>query len=117
MGTNFYAFNERITEGTDLHEGLHIGKNSGGWVFNFQAHENLRTVKDYKDFLRDKVIYDEYEREIPYNEFWVIVEYSKEEDHFGVPYSYSNPPSDEPRSKWYNEWEDEGYMFTETEFY
>ena len=60
MGTNFYAFNERITEGTDLHEGLHIGKNSGGWVFNFQAYSNLRTAEDFRNFLKDKVIYDKH---------------------------------------------------------
>ena len=111
MGTNYYAFNERITEGTEVDSGLHIGKDSAGWVFNFQAHENLKTVKEYKEFLKNKVIYDEYGREIPYNEFWVIVAYSKSEDC----YSCSNLSS-EVMFEWLNEWEDEGYTFTDVEF-
>ena len=117
MGTNYYAFNERIAEDSDLHEGLHIGKNSGGWVFNFQAYENLKTTEDFRNFLRDKIIYDEYHREVPVEEFWSIVESSKEEDIFGKPWSYSNPPDNELRCRWYDEWEDEGYMFSNVEFY
>lgn len=117
MGTNYHAFDKRVQEDVNLHEGLHIGKNSGGWVFNFQAYSNLRTAEDYRNFLRDKIIYDEYYREVPVEEFWSIVESSKEEDHFGKPWSYSNPPDDEPGQRWYNEWEDEGYTFTEAEFY
>lgn len=116
MGTNYYVFDERIAEETSVDSGLHIGKDSAGWVFNFQAYENLRTTKDYRNLLRGKVIYNEYREEVPYEEFWMIVESSKEEDHFGKPWSYSNLPDDEPRCRWFNEWEDEGFMFTEVEF-
>ena len=118
MGTNYYVFDERITEETNVDSGLHIGKNSAGWGFNFEAHKGLRTVKAYKKFLKGKVIYNEYDDEIPYDEFWDIVKDSKEKDYYGRrPYSYSNPdPNSSSCRNYYTEWEDEGYMFTSVEF-
>ena len=117
IGTNYYYFKERVTEETDLHEGTHIGKNSAGWVFHFEAHPNLKTVEDYKKLLKNGVIYDEYEREIPYDEFWNIVKSSKEEDHFGKPWSFSNLPENENRDTCFDDWQDEGYDFTNVEFF
>lgn len=116
MGSNYYAFDERITETTDFNEGLHIGKNSCGWVFHFESHykPKLKTVQDYREFLKEKVIYDEYDREISYEEFWSIVEDSKKLFNGSPPYVLIDPnyPNDYTRDSWV----DEGFAFTESEF-
>ena len=117
MGTNYYAINKRIDNIEDLDLGLHIGKNSCGWVFNFEAHSNpeLKSIQNYKDYLKEKFIYDEYAREIPYKEFWEIVESSKESFNSRDPYVLTD--EEEPfRHAWYNEWVDEGFAFSEAEF-
>ena len=63
IGTNFYWFKEEQKEDFEHHEGLHIGKRSCGWVFHFQAHHEpfLHSFNDYKKFLKQGYIYDEYE--------------------------------------------------------
>ena len=43
MGTNYYHYKEKIKESNEnSNEGLHIGKNSWGWVFHFEAHKVTR---------------------------------------------------------------------------
>lgn len=118
MGTNYYWFKDRINEAALIDSGLHIGKDSAGWVFNFEAHKGLRTTKAYKEFLKEGFIYDEYGREFSYKEFLGVLEDSKEKDYFGRrPYSYSNPDPNESNCRnYYTEWEDEGYMFTVGDF-
>ena len=114
MGTNYYWFKEEPDEKEDVLTGLHIGKNSCGWVFNFEAHSSpkLRTVQDYREFLKEGYIYDEYAREISYNEFWDIVESSKELFNGEPPYVLVDPNyPHEPYG-----YEDEGFAFSEGDF-
>ena len=74
MSTNYYWYKEAQWEGSK-EEGLHIGKNSCGWSFHFQAHEdpfqryNLTSYKAWKEFLKEGFIYDEYGEFIPYKKF------------------------------------------------
>ena len=36
MGTNYYL----VANGPSVHEPIHIGKNSDGWLFHFQSQNN-----------------------------------------------------------------------------
>ena len=115
MGTNFYLHFHR----SDVElgkEGIHIGKNSCGWVFHFEAHNNpcLKTVKDMKAFTKLGFIYDEYEVEHTYEGFWDIVARSKESFNGRAPYVLEDPEHPEPPI--FPSWEDEGFAFTEGDF-
>lgn len=116
MGTNYYWFKKRIHEGAE--GGLHIGKNSAGWVFHFEAHEypRLKTVQDYKEFLKKGFIYNEYDEKIPYNEFWEIVEDSVEDCYDRPPYSFVNLPKGEEDILSLRGWMSEDYMFSMGDF-
>lgn len=122
MGTNYYHFKEKIKEGDFPEGGLHIGKNSAGWVFHFEAHEypRLKTAQDYQEFLKEGVIYNEYDEEVSYEEFWKIVEESKEDYYGKPPYDFENLPEDGNTSSFpligIAEWMDEGFMFTANDF-
>lgn len=72
MGTNYYArTTDDVAEG---HEGLHIGKYSGGWDFLFQAHPDLG-LNDCESWFKHLSqpgveIYAESGYTIPLDEFW-----------------------------------------------
>ena len=118
MGINFYWFKERVTELADVSDGLHIGKKSAGWVFHFEAHKNpkLRTVKDYEEFLRKGMIYNEYNKEISYKDFWQIVEASKLPYNGRSPYVLHDNEKVSDFNEFFPSWENEGLAFTEWEF-
>lgn len=73
MGTNFYV-EDNVCEHCGRKDILHIGKRSCGWKFNFQWHPHLTTLQEYKEFLKDKTILDEYDRTYTYDEFWHEIE-------------------------------------------
>ena len=117
IGTNYYWFEKERKKNQLTEEGLHIGKDSCGWVFNFQVHNslNLTAVEAYKEFTKKGYIYNEYDELIPYNDFWKIVEDSKLPWNDGkVPYSYDSPNVD--RMFDVEEYMNEGYMFTNCDF-
>ena len=123
MGTNFYHFSDQVGAPTLMETGLHIGKFSGGWVFHFQAYEKpeLKTVAQYKEFLKEGVIYNEYNEKVSYKEFWELVESSLKSDPWdpAPPYSFDNLPEDDKISAHLSgieEWMNSGFMFTETIF-
>lgn len=85
MGTNYYVVRNRPT--TD--DPIHIGKNSYGWLFLFEAHNDTwadppiiwNTFDQVKEWLKkytidstDYVIIDEYDEIVPYDEFVSMVE-------------------------------------------
>lgn len=81
MGTNYYIKKkERKVKEPDLH----IGKNSWGWQFSFQAYEaddyygtpELKSKEQWLEyiFLNSDSIYDEYNENISFNEFLEILE-------------------------------------------
>ena len=118
MGTNYYFFKERKKKKEEPEAGLHIGKNSYGWVFNFQAHlkERLMSYEEWKEYTKDGFIYDEYGSSIPYEIFWKYVEISKEPDiDREEPWSYYNYPegNDLEVSACYM---NNGFMFTNCDF-
>lgn len=118
MGTNFYALKHRIKKSEDLYNGLHIGKNSCGWVFHFQAYHkpNIVRVKQMKKVTFKCFIYDEYGEEYTYEDFWNIVEDSLVPDVDGRPnYVLVDPEYPHVISP-FVEWEDEGFAFTLSDF-
>ena len=115
MGTNFYLHFHRSDIECNI-EGIHIGKNSAGWVFHFEAQSRplIRDVKAMKALTKLGFIYDEYGKEYTYNDFWQLVEDTKE-PYFGRdPYVLNDPENPEPA--WFKRWEDEGFCFSEGEF-
>lgn len=75
MGTNYYA-----DLGPNEYNGdrvlIHLGKNSAGRRFSIQANKfyMYKNWNEMKTWLRDKVIINEYDMEIDYNEFVELVE-------------------------------------------
>lgn len=62
MGTNYYATLPPCPHCGRTDERVHIGKSSAGWCFSLQTHTSLgiNTLDDWKRYLADKVITDEY---------------------------------------------------------
>ena len=117
IGTNFYWFKEKQKEDFEHHEGLHIGNRSCGWVFHFQAHHEpfLHSFNDYKKFLKQGYIYDEYDRYIPYKDFIKAVKDTKKSDDGEAPWDFNNCPDSE-KYQLCEEWMNEGYMFSVGDF-
>ncbi len=78
------------------HRGVHIGKSSAGWLFNFQdqdivqddVHIKWHSYEDVMSFLEEWVenkkiftIIDEYDREISYPEFKDFVDTKQSDPH------------------------------------
>jgi hypothetical protein len=101
--------------------GMHIGLNSGGWVFGFRAYPeyNIRSWKEWKEFILDNdlIIMDEYGVIHPLDYFEQIVESSKTWNHkpakshhdiYGFKLSSNRIPT-----SWRD---DDGYDFGDYEF-
>lgn len=90
MGTNYYATPQPCPHCGRTDERVHIGKSSVGWVFALMTHPDIgiNTLDDWKAYLVDKVITDEYGRNHTVDELLaVIVERSwrKRPDVSGAP--------------------------------
>jgi hypothetical protein len=93
MGTNYYAI-PKVTDITKIEmklcidkedfttlrdlipKEIHIGKSSGGWkfLFNHNGWKYYKDLESLKEFLSLNKIFDEYDREIAFEEFWEMVE-------------------------------------------
>ena len=120
MGTNYYFFREKMKENEFCDNGLHIGKNSWGWVFNFEGYpdKGITTVQDWRNLTKEGYIYNEYDEEISYEDFWKLVEETKEPMPDGKEkYVLTDPTQDpSPIDLSIPMWKDEGYGFTGWEF-
>jgi hypothetical protein len=76
MSTNYYVKQTTCDHCGHTPEEAHIGKNSAGWEFVFQATEKCRCYEDWCDSLQNKIIVDEYGREVSFEEFYRIVQNS-----------------------------------------
>lgn len=77
MGTNYYAkTGKQITVTCDcgfehlIDEELHIGKKSYGWKFTLHIipEQGINELEDWRAILKTSQIYDEYGREISYDD-------------------------------------------------
>ena len=82
MGSNFYLYTNFCPTCGHPRKVYHIGKNSWGWVFHFQEihgfHVPVTNLEDMKTFTKQGIIKDEYDNEVSYDEFWEMVEETKE---------------------------------------
>ena len=82
MGTNYYHRTE-VCEKCGRYDDRHIGKSSGGWLFNFRGYPpdewqpSRPVIKSYQDWLAilesGGEIYDEYNRKVTLDEFKRVV--------------------------------------------
>ncbi len=130
MGTNYYVATN-ICECCNRRDEMHIGKQSWGWAFSFRGYRSeydeapiIESWRDWKAYLRDKQIVDEYGDPVNYDVFVDLVE------GIGSP-SYTNPENGhknlshneagkKDKYPWFNpdhDWDDEfGYSFSDREF-
>lgn len=124
MGTNYYVIKNKCECCKRYDQEYHIGKASGGWAFSFQGYtwNKLTSWKDWKEFLKDQQIVDEYGEEISYNEFVEMVETFKSPTYVNSRTGKQNLSQfEESKKNGYfdieRDWIDEqGYSFTTVEF-
>ncbi len=128
MGTNYYVASN-LCECCDRYDTeYHIGKASFGWAFSFHGYRPERPVswQAWKEFLKDKVIMDEYGERIDYDWFVHYIESEKAPGFIrpnGKPNLQHNDEGKKPGPAgltWFNpqyDWDDEeGYAFCSREF-
>ena len=127
MGTNYYVEKNRCDCCKRSDREYHIGKSSWGWAFSFQGYRwnKLTSWKQWKEFLKDQSIVDEYGELVSYEEFVNMVEtykapgFVREDGHVNLQHNAyvqenSRFPSDfNPEYNWDDE---DGYSFTTHEF-
>lgn len=81
-----------------------------GWTFSFQATDSIRSWSDWKEFLKDKEIVDEYERDITLLELKNIVAVERMQERNHTLYCRQNHPEANCFL------DPEGHSFNENEF-
>ena len=91
MGTNYFVQKNKPT----VHEPIHIGKSSIGWLFLFHREEDTwndppivwNNYEQVKAWLKantvdssNYVIINEYDEIVPYNEFIAMVEWKQQDE-------------------------------------
>ena len=125
MGTNYYVAKNLCECCNRYDEEYHIGKASYGWTFSFQGYraERLVSWRAWKEFLKDKIIVDEYGERTNYDWFVDYIEgnkspgYVREDGHKNLQHNEQGKIDKRP---WFNpeyDWDDEdGYAFCAREF-
>jgi hypothetical protein len=125
MGTNYYVAKNKCDCCKRVDHEYHIGKSSYGWAFSFQGYKwnNLTSWKQWKEFLKNQQIIDEYGDDVSYEEFVTMVEtykapgFVREDGHVNLQHNNQGKIDNRP---WFNpeyDWDDEdGYSFTSREF-
>ena len=125
MGTNYYVAKNRCDCCNRYDQEYHIGKSSMGWAFSFQGYPwaKLTSWKQWKQFLKDQTIMDEYGDRVDYDWFVNMIETYKSPDFVnanGRRNLQHNEEGKKDHRPWFNperDWDDEdGYSFTTTEF-
>jgi len=123
MGTNYYVATNHCECCDRYDEEYHIGKSSYGWAFSFRGYrpERLVSWKQWKEFLKDKIIMDEYRERIDYDWFVQFIEKEKAPGFVNPTGRKNLIHNDEGRaSNWFSpeyDWDDEdGYSFSSREF-
>lgn len=113
MGTSYYH-RTTICAKCNRFDERHIGKSSGGWQFSFQGYRDIMpAIRSFLDWKRELEsggkIFDEYNREVSFDEFVEFVESKQSEPNNHHDFcGESNTDED---------WKDpEGYLFSTREF-
>lgn len=118
MGTNYYCSN-KFSKKKKNNNGLHIGKRSCGWTFNFRAHPDINLVssKDWLNFLYtypQYTIFDEYFTVISYNMFKDLVNQSLLDPYNQYLWCLKNSThSTREETDWLDDY---GFCFTSVDF-
>jgi hypothetical protein len=119
MGTNYYVATNYCDHCKQYKEDLHIGKSSYGWCFYFQGykHSNITSWKEWQEYLKDKLIVDEYGEITPYDDFVSMVQIDKHPKSLSSRFHHN----EEGRKKgWFHpeyDWDDEeGFPFSDRWF-
>ena len=122
MGTNHYVRKNHCECCSRHDREYHIGKSSWGWAYTFQGYPYMKldSWKNWKEFLKNEVIIDEYGDVIPYDEFVQMVEtykapgFKRDDGHVNKSHhSYCKDNGYLTECDWVDE---DGYSFTTTEF-
>jgi len=107
MGTNYYTRKKECKE-CGRYEKIHLGKSSFGWQFSFQYNggQYYKNLKEMKEWLKGRNIWDEYSEQIMQKDFWKMIK-EKQID------TNSNHASENPSE---TEKVIDGYSFSDTEF-
>jgi hypothetical protein len=124
MGTNYYVVDNVCECCKRYDEKYHIGKSSWGWAFTFQGYkyDGLTSWQKWKDYLKDKKIYDEYGELIDYDWFVEYIETLKAPKFVNPDNGRKNLVHNQEGRKegWFNpewDWDDpEGYSFSSRNF-
>ena len=125
MGTNYYVAKNLCECCNRYDEEYHIGKASYGWAFSFQGYraERLVSWRAWKEFLKDKIIIDEYGERTNYDWFVNYIEenkspgYVREDGHKNLQHNEQGKIDKCPWFNPENDWDDEdGYAFCAREF-
>lgn len=131
MGTNYYVATNHCECCSRYDKEYHIGKSSMGWAFSFRGYrpERLVSWKQWKEFLKDKVIMDEYGERMTYDSFVDMIETHKAPGYINPQTGRKNLQHNDSmkNDKYYFkyhfgfdpdiEWDDEdGYAFSSREF-
>jgi len=123
MGTNYYVAKNKCECCKRFDEEYHIGKSSHGWAFSFQGYSwnKLTSWVNWKEFLKNERIVDEYGEEMPYEAFCEMIESYKAPGFLREDGSKNLLHNAEGRKKGYFDndfdWDDaDGYSFCSREF-
>jgi hypothetical protein len=125
VGTNYYVAKNLCECCNRYDEEYHIGKSSYGWTFSFQGYraERLVSWRAWKEFLKDKIIIDEYGERTNYDWFVDYIEgnkspgYVREDGHKNLQHNEQGKIDKRPWFNPENDWDDEdGYAFCAREF-
>jgi len=124
MGTNYYVADNVCECCNRYDEKYHIGKSSWGWAFSFQGYkyDGLTSWQKWKDYLKDKKIYDEYNELIDYDWFVEYIETLKAPNFVNPDNGHKNLVHNQEGRKegWFRpeyDWDDpEGYSFSSRNF-
>ena len=123
MGTNYYVAKNLCECCNRYDEEYHIGKASHGWAFSFQGYKwnNLTSWKQWKQFLKDQIIMNEYGERIDYDWLVQYIETIKSPNYVREDGHKNSLHNDAGKiSGWFNpeyDWTDEdGYSFSVREF-
>jgi len=108
MGTNYYVNNNYCEHCKRFDDSEHIGKSSFGWQFSFHATFEIKSYKQWLEYLEDKIIVDEYGEIISLEDFKKMVEEKKDGKNHTIECK-SNPYD-------HSFLDDEGYSFSEGDF-
>jgi hypothetical protein len=125
LGTNYYVVRDHCEHCHRCDKEYHIGKSSYGWSFSFRGYRNegLDSWKNWKNFLKDEVIMDEYGDIIPYEKFVEMIETYKSPNYIREDGRKNLQHNQEGKSsvhRWFSDeydWDDDdGYAFSAREF-